>query len=892
MQQSIQRTVLIWAVIVLALFNVVPTIGWMTLGEEARTARLEQWAQEDLERAKDRPGYFTRMMYSAKRWLEFDRDRVINLGLDLQGGLHMVVSFNWQDLGPERLQEYYDQQYTDADIEAEIQQVVLQQIERRVNDFEAKEPIIQTLGKNQVQIQLPGEKDVNRAVNLIKKTAQLNFHIVAGQDESVPVFTKIKSRFEDEFLAYVSKPEPGSSSFRVLPENYEGAKALFAKAAETEGLIPDDKYVAFSQPPKPFAVDQHYELFLLEKTPLASGEGLESASALPDASNPPYWQILFGFNNAAAAEFGRATQANINRAMAIVIDDSVISAPVIRDRIGASGTITGSFQGDEARDLAIALNSGSMVVPIREEFTRVVGPTLGAQSVNAGVTSAIGGLALVGVFIMVYYLHAGVVALISLTLNGLFLMALMAYFGMTLTLPGIAGLILTIGMAVDSNVLILERIREELRLGHSLKSSIDNGFQKATSTILDANITTLIAAMVLFQFGTGPIQGFAVTLSVGVVTSVFAALVVSRGLLDFAVNRKLVSKLPMLSLFKPDLRIPFLAGRKGAAVFSAVLIVAGIGIFAARGEGNFGVDFTEGTNIQLALANEQHVNAAQVRETLEAAGFSNPTVQLTGLDNKETDNEFLIRVSEIDTAPAETVEGEEAAVRPGTVAERIQQAVAALTTAGDISGVTIEDSQTVGPAAGAQLRWDAVQSVLYSLLFIVIYLTFRFELKFAVAAVVAIVHDVIITLGIFSLLGREISLPVVAAVLTVIGYSLNDTIIVFDRIREDIQVYRSKGLKFAELINISINETLGRTTLTSLTTLFVCVVLFLFGGAAINDFALILMVGILVGTYSSIFIASALVWLWADIAARRQAAEMEKESGKRKKPAKKAAPAA
>ncbi|MBI1319856.1 MAG: protein translocase subunit SecD [Candidatus Hydrogenedens sp.] len=888
MQQSIQRTILIWVVVALAAFNVVPTIGWMSLSEDARAERLKQWAQEDLERAKDRPGAFTEALYSLKRWSEFDRDRVINLGLDLQGGLHMVVSFDWQDLGPERLQEYYDRQYTDADIEKEIQQVVLQQISRRVNDFEAKEPIIQALGTNQVQIQLPGEKDVTRAVNLIKKTAQLNFHIVAGQDETVPVFTEIKNQFETEFLAYVSKPEPGRSSFRVLPEHYEGAKALFAKAAETPGLIPDDKMIAFSQPPKPYATEQFYDLYLLEKTPLASGEGLDSAGATPDPSNPPHWQIMFSFNNAAAADFGKATQANINRAMAIVIDDSVISAPVIRDRISAHGTITGNFMGEEARDLAIALNSGSMVVPVHEEFTRVVGPSLGAQSVNSGVTSALAGIGLVGLFILVYYLAAGVVAVISLSLNALFLMALMAYFGMTLTLPGIAGLILTIGMAVDSNVLIFERIREELRLGHSLKSSVESGFQKATSTILDANVTTLIAAMVLFQFGTGPIQGFAVTLSVGVVTSVFAALILSRALMDFALNRGLVKQLKMFSLFKPDLRIPFLAGRTPAAAASALCIIAGLVIFGVRGEGNFGVDFTEGTNLQLAIDNPSHVTAGDVRADLEAAGFANPIVQLAGLEDSETMNEFLIRVSEIDRAQdAPPAEGD--TVRPGTVAERIQQAVAPLSASGDVSGVTIEDAQTVGPAAGAQLRWDAMQSVFYSLLFIIIYLTFRFELKFAIAAVVALVHDVIITLGVFSLLGREISLPVVAAVLTVIGYSLNDTIIVFDRIREDLQVYRSKGLKLAEVINISINETLGRTTLTSLTTLFVCVVLFLFGGPAINDFALILIVGILVGTYSSIFIASALVWFWSDIMSKRQAAEMEKDAGKRKKSAKKTA---
>ncbi|MCK5862913.1 MAG: protein translocase subunit SecD [Candidatus Hydrogenedentes bacterium] len=862
MSKHLYRTLLVGAVIVMAFIYVYPTVGWMLLSEESRQTKIETWQQEDDERARSEQGYISQQIATAKRWAQFDRSKVINMGLDLQGGIHMVIGFDINDLDEETLADYRERKYKDADIEREIQQIVLQQITRRINDFEAKEPIIQALGTNQVQVQLPGEKDLQRAKRLITRTAQMNFHLVVGPDESEQLFMAIRDAFPEEFLPLVKMSSLRKDMVAVAPENRERVSRVLVRAKES-GIIPDDKIIAFSQAPKPFDKNQDYHLYVIETKPLVSGGGLTSASANVDQSNPPYFQIFFAFNAKSGADFADATGNNIGRNMAIVLDGVVVSAPNIQDRIaGGRGQITGSFEGAEANDLAIALNSGSMVVPVREEFTRTVSASLGQETVRRGVLSSLIGVAIVALFMLVYYMGAGIIAVICLSLNAVLVIGAMAYFGMTLTLPGIAGLILTVGMAVDANVLIYERIREELKLGHTLLTSVDNGFRRATITILDANITTLIAAAVLMQFGTGPIEGFAVTLSVGVCSSVFVALIVGRALFDFALEKHLFTKLVMMSIIRKDQAIPFLSFRKIAFVVSAAVILIGVGMFGMRGMDNFGVDFQQGTNLMLRIQSDGVVPVDDVRTTLTSSGFDNPVVQETGGENIEKNNTFIIRVGDVTRKGAGTDEN----VTPDdmmmqTVSERIQNALAPLSGDASVDSILIEDEQTVGPAVGAQLRFDAVNALFWALVFIMVYLWIRFELRFALGAVAALAHDLLITVGIFSLLGRHISMPVIAALLTIVGYSLNDTIVVFDRVREDMQLQRGKGIKFIAILNSAINATLSRTLLTSLTTLFVVVVLYIFGGEAINDFALVLIIGVMVGTYSSIFVASTVVYL-------------------------------
>ncbi len=878
MQKHPYRALIIWGVILVSLLNIYPTIGWMLTGDDerwlalsdedrtaivqdetraaelpaggTRQARLLRWQQEDDARARAEQGYFSQLWQGAKRWAEFDRDKVITLGLDLQGGVHMVMGFDYRDLPAEKLAAYENDNLDPEDIQARLQQTLLQQIRRRVNDFEAREPIIQALGKNQIQVQLPGERDVQRAIRLIKKTALLNFNIVAGMDETVAVFEKIKRKYPQEFTPFIIRPYRTGDPFKVAAKDFTRVAKVLERASSDASVVPEDKMLAFSQPPKPYAA-QEYRLYLLDKTPIQSGEGLTSAVAVPNVAR---WKIDFTLDPRSGINFAKATEENMGRAMAIVLDGVVVSAPTIQGVISTNGEITGDFSGEEANDLAIALDSGSMAVPMREDYTGVVGASLGADSVEKGVISAMVGIALVGVFMLVYYHAAGVMALIALGMNAVMVVAAMAYFDMTLTLPGIAGLILTVGMAVDANVLIFERIREELRLGHSLLSSIDNGFKRATITILDANVTTLIAAAVLLQFGTGPIEGFAITLSIGVCSSVFTALIVSRALFDFLVRSKVITKLTMFSLVPHDTKIPFLEARKLAAASSVALILLGAGMFVYHGSDNFGVDFTHGTNATVTLNSQRGAAVGELREALASAGFDSPIVMETGLGQGGNGNSFLIRVGETEAGV------DEAGENVDTVATRIQSALATLADNG-AAGVSLDEVLTVGPAVGKQLRLDALYSIFFSLFFIVLYVTFRFEWRFAAGAVAALAHDVLITLGIFAILGRQITMPVVAAVLTIIGYSLNDTIVVFDRIRGDIVLYRGKNTKFIDILNIAINSTLSRTLLTSLTTLFVVVVLFIFGGTAINDFALALIIGVIVGTYSSVFIASPVVYL-------------------------------
>ncbi|HOC72370.1 MAG TPA: protein translocase subunit SecD [Candidatus Hydrogenedentes bacterium] len=861
MAKNIYRTILIWGVLAMAAYYVYPTIGWMVLSEETRSARLAAWQAEDDQLARKRAGYFERQVNAVKRWAQCDRSRVINLGLDLQGGIHMVLGFDVNDLDPERLKEYRDNNWSDENIEKEIQQTVLDQITRRVNDFEAKEPVIQALGTTQIQIQLPGEKDVQRAKNLITKTAMLNFHIVAGPDAAQEVFGKIRDAFPEEFLPFVKLSALRADALTVSPDNYERVERVLAKAAEA-GVIPEDKFVAFSQKPKPYEDVQDYQLFVLDKKPIASGEGLASSAAIPDESNPPYWQILFAFNGAASEQFAEATGNNIGNPMAIVLDGVVVSAPTIRDRIAGRGQISGNFEGEEARDLAIALNSGSMVIPVREEFTRTVSASLGADTVRKGVISSLASLVLVGVFMVFYYQGLGIVALLGLVVNALLIIAAMAYFNLTLTLPGIAGLVLTMGMAVDANVLIYERIREELRLGHTVLASVESAFKRAGITILDANLTTLIAGAVLMQFGTGPIQGFALTLSIGICTTLFSALVVTPAIVDFMLSKKLITKCRMLAVVPANPGIPFMQVRKVVISVSMACIAVGMVWFGTRGMDNFGVDFRQGTNLMLSLKADQQIPVDQVRSALTSAGFSNPVVQETS-DEENRPNLFIVRVGDVTRETTAGVEGAPATVR--TVAERIQETLVPLTPGKTPGEVVVEDEQTVGPSVGAQLRWDALNALFWALVFIIGYVWVRFELRFALGAVLALVHDLFFTVGFFSLLGGEISMGVIAALLTIIGYSINDTIVVFDRVREDMEKSRGRGIKFISVLNGAINVTLSRTLLTSLTTLFVTVVLAIFGGEAIQDFAVVLTIGILVGTYSSIFIASPVVLLFQNL---------------------------
>lgn len=865
MQKHTFRTIAIWASIVIALIYIYPTIGWMMLSPEQREARKAAWAEED--KNFESTNLFSDMAHGIKRWAQFDRNRVINLGLDLQGGIHMVLGLDLEKADWKQLEERWPG-YSRTEITQTLQDIALQTVRRRVEEFEAQEPLIQALGTSQIQVQLPGEKDIERAKNLITKTAFLTFNIVAGTEETKQVLSKIEARFPKRLLPYLK----GTRAGLVVPiENIDRVREVLAEARAVPGLIPEDKKLLLSQPPNKWDPPQ-YELYLVDKTPIMTGEGLSMAAARPDPESAAGgWMILFGWDATSGDKFYKATSQNLQRAMAIVLDDVVVSAPVIQSAIRTSGQITGSFSREQAIDLAIALNSGAMPVPVKEDYIAVVGATLGSDAVRNGVFSALLGILLVVIVTAVYYRIPGIVADVGLILNALMLLALMAYLRATLTLPGIAGLILTIGMAVDANVLVFERMREERRNGRSLLATIELGYSKATSTVLDSNVTTLIAGLVLMQFGTGPVQGFAVALCLGIVTSVYTALVVTHAMFDFMTRRNWLSDVKMMSIIPAGTKVRFMDQRRYCFAASAAVILIGVCAFAYReiyGTSNFGVDFTTGTTMVVRLDTEQKVSVGQLREALGSQNLPDVRVQEYNDPQDKFANRFLVHVGHTDrqkeatSAPAEAAGGSQVTESASTDSEsailtkKVQEAFTPLAASAD--KVIMERVESVGPAVGKMLIWDAIQAIFISMFFITLYLWFRFELTFAFGAILALFHDVLITVGLFALTGRQINMAVVAAILTVIGYSLNDTIVVFDRIREELRLQRGKNLSYLQIMDLSINQTLSRTLLTSGLTLVVVVVLYFLGGEVLRDFAFALILGIVFGTYSSIYVASPL----------------------------------
>ncbi|MEM7392768.1 MAG: protein translocase subunit SecF, partial [Verrucomicrobiota bacterium] len=558
---------------------------------------------------------------------------------------------------------------------------------------------------------------------------------------------------------------------------------------------------------------------------------------------------------------GDSNQGNPEgRRLAVVLDDTLYSSPTLNEEIiGGRAQITGSFTIGECMRLVNALNSGSLPVPVEIVESRNVSATLGTDSINSGVLALLLGGAAVLIFMIIYYMLSGVIANLALALDMILLpLGMMIAAGFlalltgatgsssatmslpTLTLPGIAGIVLTIGMAVDANVLIFERIREEQNAGKQFVNAVNAGYDKVFSTIFDANVTTLLVAVILFWQGSGPIRGFAVTLSAGIIVSMYTALVVTRMLYDMMGSKSSIKKLKMLTLVKNP-SINFLGKRKVAAIVSLVLILGSWGLFFSKGEKNFGVDFLGGDSLMMGFNESVEKPAIQnVRDALDGAGMGGAQIQYNRpIDVGGGASEFLDVKVPFDQG---------------------SNVLATLSKVFPESDFKVLQQDSVGPQVGSELRKKGIVAIIWAMIGIVIYISFRFEFAFAIGAIVAVFHDVLITIGIYCLFGRELSLPVIAALLTIVGYSVNDTIVVFDRIREDLKLVKNKT--YGQIANMSINKTLSRTLLTSITTLLTVLMLLVFGGGAINDFALALFIGILVGTYSSIFVATPVMLLW------------------------------
>ena len=598
-------------------------------------------------------------------------------------------------------------------------------------------------------------------------------------------------------------------------------------------------------------VDQVMEDYLLTGANLTDVRiRMGSAQSL---SNNPY--LILEFDSDGARNWEQITGNNVDKRVAIVLDGTVYSAATIRERISGSGTrLSGGFSTEEARDLRLVLKAGSLPAELVIAEEQTIGPSLGQQSINRGMIAGIVALCLVAAFIIIYYGTGGIVAIMALVFDMLIIMAVLSFPGplaqigmsglnATLTLPGIAGIILTIGMAVDASVLIYERIREEKRSGKGVRAAVRAGYSRAFVTILDANLTTLIVALVLYKFGTGPIKGFAVTLSIGILASMFCSLVFSRAFIELLLKSK---KKKDLSFGKwsilGDRHFSFVEMRKKTYMISALVILVGVGAFFINGGLDLSIDFTGG--LETNVVSYTATSTSELQEALTNNGLQD--VQIQRLMDYEGDGAaaFVVRTSETD--------------KDFVYSSLQENGCVPMELEADSEGLSF--IKQIGPRVGEELKAKALNAIFMAMIFIIFYVWYRFQFKWGVAAVIALAHDTIITIGLLALIRLDISLTIIAAILTIVGYSINDTIVVFDRIREDRRLRKGKTL--AETVNISINEVLSRTVVTSLTTFMAAFILFIISGGVLANFALTLMIGIIVGTYSSIFIASPILVDW------------------------------
>ena len=530
--------------------------------------------------------------------------------------------------------------------------------------------------------------------------------------------------------------------------------------------------------------------------------------------------------------------------IAIVLDGIVQNAPVVQSvPLGKKFEINGLNEPGETKKLANALMN-PLENPLIVEEERSVSPTLGSAIVKQGIWSGLIGLAITAVFVLIYYRTGGIVALVGLLVNGLMLFGAMAIFGFTFSLPGIAGIILTIGLAVDANVLIYERLREEIEAGKSLKSAIAASYDKAFSAIFDANITSLISAIILFSMASGSIKGFAVTLTIGLVASMFSAILVTRVLFRWGTDTNLLRKMTFLNLIKAT-HIDFLSAAKKTGMISSIFIVISLAAFAMKRESALGIDFTGGTRVQFQL-NKKEVTLDQVNKVLDTLILTRAAVPQIE-SNPVTGSLLSVRT---DKADAEKI----------ITALRTDIPVLAEKDANGSSYLIDESKEEVSALIGGSFLRESLIALILGLIGIAIYITIRFEFSFALGAFVALLHDVVIAVGIVVLLGRELSLIHVGAILTIAGYSINDTIVIFDRIRETVLI-RTGAIK--DIMNEAINATLSRTVLTSATTIVTVLILSLYGGSALRDFSIMILIGLVIGTYSSVFVASPIVLWWS-----------------------------
>ena len=724
----------------------------------------------------------------------------IPLGIDLKGGTTFNISIQPAEDAATGEKRPITQQAVEQAVEV---------LRNRVDKMGTSEPIIAPAGNDRIIVQIPGlaTEDLDNVRKELQEVAKLDFRVVDPQSE-------------------------------------EKIRAIEAK----KGIIdPAWTILKFSKKDNPEEADRK---LLVHRVPDITGDHIKGAAARYDLQG---WHVSVEFDKQAGDKFfdlTRAMRKNVDR-FAIVLDNEIISAPTTQVEGGIAGgscIITGRYTDKTAHDFASKLMN-PLQNPVKIEEERSASASLGLDAIKSGQFAGLLGLGLITLVMLFYYRLSGLFGNIGLIVTILVIFGSMAMLHAVLTLPGIAGIILTLGMAVDAHVLVFERLREEMAAGKSFKVAVDHAFDRAFTAIFDANVTTLISAFILYLLASGPVKGFAVALTIGVIASLFSALILSRTLFAWAIEKFGLERIKMMAVVKGT-KINFLGYRKRAISLSLAIIVGSMGYFAYRGDRNYGIDFKGGDLIVLE-ANGPKPDDGHVREVCEKLGLKDVVVQsekgATGLDyvSVRSEKETGVKVK-------------------AALFEKFPEAK-----------FKVSQEETVGSLVGSELKKNSALALGLGMLGIFLFVTLRFEFSFAIGAIVALLHDVIITVGAFALFGRELSLVTVGAILTIGGYSINDTIVVFDRIRETIKSGRAGSLH--EIMNISVNEMLGRTFLTSAATLIPTIGLFLFGGPVLRDFAFAILIGVVTGTYSSVFIAAPIVLWWSRRGGRDLRSELKRD---------------
>jgi preprotein translocase subunit SecD len=782
----------------------------------------------------------------------------VNLGLDLSGGSHLLLEANPEDVAKQRVENMEEQVRT-----------ALRRDEPKIaiGDISRKDGKLSFMVRNNAQVDaaverlrpltqgagMTGQRDFN--VEVVDGNTVVITPTQAGIDKAINDSMDVATDVIRKRIDAMGTREPtiirqGSNRIVVQVPGLQNPKALKELLNQTAKLefklvdyTADPSLVAKGQAPVgsevlPYADPRAGVPFIAVKRQImVGGEDLiDAQQTYEHQSNAPVVSITF--NSAGSRKFGRVTSDNVNRPFAIILDGKVLSAPNINEPIlGGSAQISGNFTVESANQLAIALRSGNLPVALTVVEERTVGPQLGADSIHAGILASVIAAAAVIIFMFLSYGRFGVYANLAVVINIFVILGVMGVLNATLTLPGIAGFVLTIGTAVDANVLIYERIREERHRGRSIVQAVEFGYKEASRTIFEANVTHAIAGGIMLALGSGPVKGFAIVLLIGIATSVFTAVTFTRMLAAhwLRTQRPTDIKLGIMRIVPDDTNIGFVAMRKWAFALTALLTVLAVGAVGAK-HLNLGVDFVGGLMIEAKFDQPPHLD--KVRASIERLDVGESSLQQFG-DPKTVS----IRL------PVPTEGGAGAS---NVVIEKVRTAMTS-----EYPGVTFSRYDTVSGKVSGELIQNGILAVMLAVIGIAIFSWFRYEWQFGVSTFVAIMHDVLMTLGFFAITQLEFDLNIVAAVLTIIGYSINDKMVIDDRIRENMRKYRKMDMK--SLIDLSVNETLPRTVITSLTIMLALGALLLFGGHVLRGFTAAMMLGIVVGTYSSIYVSSSLL---------------------------------